>query len=745
MPLSVSAAPNLPISPGGTSPSPSPQPSEKSLSDQLSDAQRFTNEAQDILTRMQSPETAASIARLGLPTTLQADLISTAGNVLRNFQRYAENLQTIDRFTKNLEARQALAENSISSRLGKTDITLIRDRLNSSTQALEGATGELKILAESTQSNANQLPNLDQAIKQISDHPTTTEADNWQLTLAQLRKKEVESLLLANDARKKVLTLRIATLEKDANSDKSLLQAEATAITPKQSSDALTRLEKDRLSINRQLQAANQRDQIAQSALDRARENYLKNRGKDQNSELAQQQYDLAQTEAETAEEIIDICRISLQILDTETTYWNSIEKWKADLSAEEVRKATDSLNQQLALIRKWKPQLEQHIRSNRLTLENLRRQITDNNNQTTSEFLRNKAKLIQEQINVQQQLFWRVETLNWRLIDWLDQLKKLRPQSSLRTGFKEMWFGVYATLRGAINYEVFHFKETEMIAGNQVVVAERSVTIARIALALIFFVLGYRLLTKLSHFFIRLAQVRFEIPVARTALLEKCLLYSMVALLVLCALSWARIPLTIFAYLGGALAIGVGFGAQNLINNFISGIILLFERQINVGDIVEVDGKVGEVIKLGNRCSRMRRGDGVEMLVPNSFLLEKNVTNWTLSDLDHRFEFKFSVAYGTSVEKVMELVNKAFSETPNLLSAPAPNVFFEQFGDNGLIFGVYYWVKLYKGLDARQIGSNLCTKINRLFRDEKIEMPFPQHDIHLKTVLPIPIESNVP
>ncbi len=741
VPLNVSATLDLSIG-SNTAASPTPQPTEKPLSDQLSEAQRLVKEAQNTLTRMQSPETAESISRASLPTTLQSDLISAAGNALRNFQRYAESLQALERFAKNLAARQALAESSSSPRLDNTEIALVRDRLNSTTQALEAAMSELKILADTTQDNANQLPKLDQAIKQFSDHPPT-EADNWQLTLAKLRKTETESRLLANDSRKKVLTLRIATLGKDANSDKSLLQAEATAILPGQLPDALARLEKERLEINRQLRTANQRDQIAQSALDKARESYLKNRGKGENPELARQQYDLAQTEAETAEEIIDTCRLSLQILDTETTHWNYIEKLKSNIPAEEVRKGIDSLNQQLELIRKWKPQLEQQIRSKRLALESLKRQINENSNRGESEFLKSKAKLIQEQINVQQQLFWRTETLSWRFTDWLEQLKKLPSRSFVRSGFKEMWFGIYSALRGAINYEVFHFKETEMIAGNQVVVAERSVTVARIILALIFFLLGYRLLTKLARFSVRLAQVRFKIPMARTALLEKCLLYSMAALLVLCALNWARIPLTIFAYLGGALAIGVGFGAQNLINNFISGIILLFERHINVGDIVEVDGKVGEVITLGNRCSRMRRGDGVEMLVPNSLLLEKNVTNWTLSDLDHRFEFTFSVAYETPIEKVVKLVNQAFAETPNLLSNPTPNVFFEQFGDSGLIFGVYYWVKLYKGLDAREIGSNLRTRINQLFRNEGVQMPFPQQDIHLDGPLHIRLESQ--
>jgi len=93
------------------------------------------------------------------------------------------------------------------------------------------------------------------------------------------------------------------------------------------------------------------------------------------------------------------------------------------------------------------------------------------------------------------------------------------------------------------------------------------------------------------------------------------------------------KIPLTVFTFMGGALAIGIGFGAKNLINNFISGIILLLERPIKVGDIVEIEGTRGEVVRIGGRCSQIRRYDGIDILVPNSSLLEKDVVNWTLSD----------------------------------------------------------------------------------------------------------------
>lgn len=733
------AMPGLPVLSARTPGSPTPEPPPRPIAEQLQEAQRAVEEAQTTLKRMQSAEVADALSAAGLPATMHSELVGAASHGLRHSQRYLENLHALERAKKNAETRQALTDGNedVLLRSDNMESALICDRLNATQQALEAATNEVKILTDSTQEAVNSLPKLEQTIRQLSQNSS----DIWQVTLARLKKKEVEALVLSHVVRKQVLALRITALEEDAASDKKLLQADATAAQSAES--ALARLDKERAEIKRQLQAANKRDQTVQTLLDKTRESYLKSRnGGDAEVATARQKYELAQIEADTTEEIIESGRIYLQILETEMVHWKYIAKLDKHISAEEMQKGTDMLNRQLELIQKWKPQLEREVRSKRMTIEGLKRRMTEGKlPETERVFLNNKLKLLQEQNSAQQRLLWRVETLHWRLLDWSGQLKKMAPSPALRTSFKAMGSGIWSTFSGIINYEICHFKETRMIAGNQVVVEEHSITIARIVMALVFFLVGYFLLTKLAQFSVRTARVRFQLPVARTALLEKCILYLMTIVLILCTLGWARIPLTIFAYLGGALAIGVGFGAQNLINNFISGIILLFERQINVGDIVEVDGHIGEVTTLGNRCSRMRRGDGVEMLVPNSFLLEKNVLNWTLTDQEHRFELKFSVAYGSPIEKVIQLVLRAFSETPNILTKPIPYVFFEQFGDNGLIFGVYYWVNLYKGLDPRQIGSNLHTRINQLFQTEGIQMPLPQQDVHLDASHPLRVQ----
>jgi small-conductance mechanosensitive channel len=120
-----------------------------------------------------------------------------------------------------------------------------------------------------------------------------------------------------------------------------------------------------------------------------------------------------------------------------------------------------------------------------------------------------------------------------------------------------------------------------------------------------------------------------------------------------------------------------------------------------------------------------------VEILVPNSFFLEKNVANWTLSDQDHRFDFTIGLAYGTPVEKALELLDGAVREQPEVLADPAPLVVFESFGDSALVFRIYYWLRVSQS-DGRVVGSQLRTRIDRVCRENQLAIPFPQREVNL-------------
>lgn len=219
-----------------------------------------------------------------------------------------------------------------------------------------------------------------------------------------------------------------------------------------------------------------------------------------------------------------------------------------------------------------------------------------------------------------------------------------------------------------------------------------------------------------------------------------KIIYYIAAAMVLLIAMQVAGIPTTVFTVLGGALAIGVGFGAQNLFNNLISGIIILTEKPIRRNDIIEVDGMEGKVAEIGNRRTRIRTGDGIDVLVPNSKFLENNVVNWTLYDAKVRGNVSVGVAYGTNAKKVRELLCEAVSNHDKIHSTPVPIVFFEAFGDNTLNFKVFFWTEVKNPSDLQLIESDVRFSIDELFHEHKITIAFPQRDVHLDTLKPLQV-----
>ncbi|MGY5449954.1 mechanosensitive ion channel family protein [Agarivorans sp. MS3-6] len=210
------------------------------------------------------------------------------------------------------------------------------------------------------------------------------------------------------------------------------------------------------------------------------------------------------------------------------------------------------------------------------------------------------------------------------------------------------------------------------------------------------------------------------------------------IVIVLVMALELINIPITAFAFLSGAIAIGVGFGAQNIINNFISGWILMWERPIKIGDFLEVDGVKGNVEAINTRSTRIRRTDGVHLLIPNSKLLENTVINWTLIDTRTRTTINVGVAYGSPCRQVALLIEQAVKEQEAVLSQPAPTVVFNDFGDNALAFVVYFWVEAQMEGQLRQVSSEIRFRIDELFAEHDIIIAFPQRDIHLDGALTI-------
>ena len=238
-------------------------------------------------------------------------------------------------------------------------------------------------------------------------------------------------------------------------------------------------------------------------------------------------------------------------------------------------------------------------------------------------------------------------------------------------------------------------------------------------------------MLTRLARAMERLMVKRFKVERNQATLIGRWVRVVLVGGLVLFSLISVKIPLTVFAFLGGALAIGLGFGAQTLLKNFISGIIILFERPFRVGDMLDIDSHKGQVTSIGIRSSVLQLSDGTETLFPNSTLLENKLTNWTYSNQKVRFSIMVGVAYGTDTRQAGRLLIEEAVRHGLVQKEPAPQALFQDFADNALTFELRYWVDVQQHDDA-QIASDLRHMIAGSLAQHGIAIAFPQRDVHL-------------
>ena len=214
---------------------------------------------------------------------------------------------------------------------------------------------------------------------------------------------------------------------------------------------------------------------------------------------------------------------------------------------------------------------------------------------------------------------------------------------------------------------------------------------------------------------------------------IKKLVHYGVVLVGFLVALSALGMSLQHFIVILGALGVGIGFGLQDIVNNFLSGIILLFERPIKVGDGILVDGEYGTVKYIGLRSTIVETLDHSELIVPNAQMISQKVTNWTLSNRRVRVVMRVGVAYGSDVKRVMMILNEVSTTHQEVLDDPAPSPIFTAFGDSSLNFELRVWIA---NIDIRpRVMSELLQLVDARFREAGVEIPFPQRDLHLRSV----------
>jgi len=213
---------------------------------------------------------------------------------------------------------------------------------------------------------------------------------------------------------------------------------------------------------------------------------------------------------------------------------------------------------------------------------------------------------------------------------------------------------------------------------------------------------------------------------------IKRFLHYAIIAFGVIIAAQTIGLNLGSLAVIFGFLSVGIGFGLQNVTSNFISGLILLLERPVSVGDLIEVEGRVGKVLKISMRSTIVRTLDNVTIIVPNSQLIENQVINWSVEDPRLRIHCPVGVAYGSDIEKVKGALMSVAENHPDVLKEPKSQVRFLEFGDSSLNFDLLLWINNPPKKDL--IRSEINYAIDAAFRKEDITIPFPQRDIHLQS-----------
>jgi small-conductance mechanosensitive channel len=304
----------------------------------------------------------------------------------------------------------------------------------------------------------------------------------------------------------------------------------------------------------------------------------------------------------------------------------------------------------------------------------------------------------------------------------WKSMFKEQQKELPLSARLEGWGQHAWERTKDAWNWEVFNAEDTIEVEGKKIT-GHRSVTVGKIMTALVILSIGYWLCLYVAALIGRLAMARLGVDAELANLLRQWSQALLLTVLIVTSLLWVKIPLTIFAFLGGAFAIGIGFGAQNLLKNVISGILLLIERPLRVGDLIEVENVRGRVTTIGLRSSTVRDAKGVVTLIPNSSFLERHLTNWTYSSRIGRFSLRVGAPYGSSTQLVMDLLSGLAANHPHVLKTPQPQVLLDEFGNQARIFTLNYWLEIRQDVDPHEVASELRFAIEQKFAEAGLKI----------------------
>lgn len=623
----------------------------------------------------------------------------------------------------------------------------LRDAADAAQNRIEATTTRQALRDQQIDEESRHLKDAEIAVRQAEEKisrtskPEERERETWLRDLAQLRARTAAAIIAESQADKQLIVIEIAE-QRSASAllTRQLDKARVSVQFPQSDLDTVL------ADLNRQIEtlqkrATQMKTTVAQSrralveaqqALSAAQaDTTLVGDARAQRLNRLERAVDLRRFQADNDELAYEIAVRCIDMRNWEVTGWRYRWLLANSDSHEKFPEALDRTDSLIERLKSW----DRYIQGELVRAEHQR---DDGALPPTGQPSAEEMALLNDFRAAQRQ---RVDILRGGqdVIDdmlhelglWRQDLISQRGARSPKNLARDWWQSARDVLHAVWDFELFAAQDNLEIDG-QHVTAVRSVTVGKslgvILLVLLGSLIGRRLLNGIKHLTVKYLHVSR----ARAETATKWSHIVVLSMLVIAALYLANIPLTVFAFLGGALAIGAGFGTQVLLKNMVSGLMLLIERPLRVGDIIEVGSVVGTVTNISIRSSTVHTSDGIEILVPNSTFIENNVTNWTYSNPRVRRSVSVGVEYDAPPRKVEALLLAVAGRHPNVLDSPPPQVLLDGFGDDAINFTLRYWIDYGGNTDASRIASDLRFMIAEALTEAGISIPYPQRVVHL-------------
>jgi small-conductance mechanosensitive channel len=628
----------------------------------------------------------------------------------------------------------------------------LREEIQAERLKISNAESARTVLGQLIDNHRDLLAQAEERIRQLNEQlegakdPVATGRLSWQRDLEKLRSQVAAATVAALDWERQIQQerlgesrIRLAWLQRQftlADAGAKFTQADLDKV--------LSRLEAERRRLESELAEAETQQGTALRALDAARETLRQTQAQPDAAPptitRAAEMVEVRQAQRERANTTAQALRLMLEAGSTERTMWEQRFAASDSRNAETLRQSERRLQGFALRVDHWKDYYRQQldVSSSQIVLQEAR----VNQLEAASELLplaRERLVALRERDQVLRRIVRHIERMARLAARWREGLREAAGKLPFTGRLRNVFSDSQSVLKTLWNFELFTAVDT-ITEDGQPISVKRGVTVGKIVKAILILVVGYWLTGLVSRVVEPVVVKRLKIEPNQASLFRRWLRVVLVVCLVVFSLVSVKIPLTVFAFAGGALAIGLGFGTQTLLKNFVSGIIILFERPFRVGDVLDVAGQRGTMTSIGLRASVLQLWDGTETLIPNSTLLENNLTNWTYTNRTVRFAVSVGVAYGSDSRRVVQLLTEVAERHGLIEKEPKPQVLFTDFGESALSFELRFWVDVLRTNPA-QVTSDLRQMITGAFAEHGIVIAFPQRDLHLDTARPLQVE----